>query len=240
MGAHDRHTRSGPGAARRAARWAALAGAALVAGAAGCSPDLGEAPFLCAAGTPLCPEGYQCVAGADKRSYCVKEGTCPATVPGCVKDTTPGVCGNGRCEWDESERFCPQDCKGAKDGGVITLDTGVTPDKRVKVDSSTPPGKFGDVCNSTVTKPCETGLTCVRESGVIIGYCSKACTNTGKECTGAPGQTRAFCITPGASGGYYCAFLCRLGTTTAPCPSKLVCSTSPSPPGSSQYLCEVL
>jgi hypothetical protein len=49
----------------------------LAAGAAGCSPydpDLGNAPYLCAAVEPRCPDNYTCVDDGGGRSVCVAAG----------------------------------------------------------------------------------------------------------------------------------------------------------------------
>jgi hypothetical protein len=70
---------------------------------AGCSPNLGDAPFKCS-GAGQCPDGYECNAAR----VCVRQGTCPTGVPGCAAG--PAVCGDGRCSDDESCKTCDKDC----------------------------------------------------------------------------------------------------------------------------------
>jgi hypothetical protein len=51
--------------------------ALLASGAAGCSPydpDLGNAPYLCAAAEPRCPDDYTCVDDGGGRQVCVSSG----------------------------------------------------------------------------------------------------------------------------------------------------------------------
>lgn len=79
--------------------------------AAGCTPELGNAPFLCNAGSPKCPEGYSCLASSNT---CVPEGSCPLGVPGCEASDASALesCGNASCEADEGEdcMTCEDDC----------------------------------------------------------------------------------------------------------------------------------
>lgn len=44
-----------------------------VLGACGYNPDLGSAPFLCAAEEPKCPDGYECKADTAGRQVCFNE-----------------------------------------------------------------------------------------------------------------------------------------------------------------------
>jgi hypothetical protein len=203
----------------------------------GCDLDLGDSPFLCnKGGNPECPNGYEC-----RNEVCVPEGTCPESVPACRKNT---VCGNGKCETGETSANCPKDCKGTTDGPRrdtggpdqgLPPDQGVPPDTRPP-DTAQPKGTFGDRC--TLSKPCETAYTCLSFVSGADGFCSKQCFNSLQPCTGGPGTTKPYCILSDGNGGEFCAFVCKLGTTTAPCPSTLKCGTSPNPPGSTQYLCE--
>lgn len=79
--------------------------------AAGCTPDLGDAPFLCNAGSPKCPAGYTC---NESSNICVPDGACPEGVPGCEEsDASPlPSCGNATCEPAEGEdcMTCEDDC----------------------------------------------------------------------------------------------------------------------------------
>lgn len=74
---------------------------------AGCSPNLGDAPFKCS-GAGQCPDGYECNAA----KVCVRVGNCPAGVPGCAPG--PAVCGDGRCSDSETCETCDQDCGGCE------------------------------------------------------------------------------------------------------------------------------
>ena len=98
--------------------------------AAGCQPSLGDAPFLCHEGNPKCPDGYTC----NKANICLKDGVCPAGLPGCGTTTNCGdnkceaptetcsnceadcgkcgtaKCGDGKCEGSETTTSCPADC----------------------------------------------------------------------------------------------------------------------------------
>jgi hypothetical protein len=68
-----------------------------------CALELGDAPFYCCAKcNPQCPDGYEC-----KANYCVKEGECPETVPGCKSG---GNCGNNACDNGETCATCAADC----------------------------------------------------------------------------------------------------------------------------------
>ncbi|MCA9665647.1 MAG: hypothetical protein KC503_08665 [Myxococcales bacterium] len=80
-----------------------LSTASVLAIAYGCSPDLGDAPFLCNPGSPRCPTGYTCNAA----NVCVKDGVCPAGVPGCTGNAN---CGDGKCEGGETCTSCEKDC----------------------------------------------------------------------------------------------------------------------------------
>ena len=100
-----------------------LAMLAMTLSLAGCSLDLGEAPFRCCAGKdcrPKCPDGYYC-----KSDYCVKEGSCPDFVPGC--EAAVGCNRNGSCDPGENDKNCPEDCFIEADCGNGTCDAGETP-----------------------------------------------------------------------------------------------------------------
>lgn len=71
-------------------RWAFVILLALAT--AGCTLDLGDAPFRCNKGSPRCPDEYECIlTSGGHPGYCVKFGTCPATLPECGKPTGDGV-----------------------------------------------------------------------------------------------------------------------------------------------------
>lgn len=175
---------------------AALAAGLMVAvgaivGGAGCSLDLGDAPFRCACPTckPRCPDGYEC-----KNSYCVKEGTCPSTVPGCgsgddcgngtcetargetctscPKDcgACPKNCGNGSCDADETCQNCPQDCT-CGDCGDGTCESGETC-------SSCPKDCGQCTCGNGTCDPGENPTSCPQDCG------SGPCTNDTTKCDG--------------------------------------------------------
>lgn len=111
-------------------------------------------------------------------------------------------------------------------------DTGTSPDS-----STGPIAGFGAVCNQS--KPCNTGLTCLVKSQGQSGFCSKKCTNKGKQCTGGPTGTFPACVLPLQGGGNACVFICKSGKSTFKCPSGLTCGTTANPPGSTQFVCEV-
>ena len=224
--------------------------AALAMPAMGCSLELGDSPFLCnKGGKPECPVGYTCT-----NNYCVKEGECPDTVPGCKGTST---CGNGTCEAGE-KTTCPKDCTGGNneagppdDGGP--KDIGNTPPDTVPwaadqpiimpdtdpwpPDNGPTQAGYGFKCNST-TLPCQPGLDCIAVGSACTSFCTKKCTTSGQVCTGNPAGTSAYCLLENSSTGqYHCAFICKLDTQTWACPGNLTCSPTPNPPTSKQYPC---
>ncbi|MBW2731551.1 MAG: hypothetical protein JRH20_04105 [Deltaproteobacteria bacterium] len=91
--------------------WTVLGPFALLS-LAGCTPELGDAPFLCNTGSPQCPTGYTCLEGSN---MCVPEGSCPLGVPGCEAidaSIVPESCGNATCEAEKGEDClnCEEDC----------------------------------------------------------------------------------------------------------------------------------
>lgn len=219
----------------------------------GCSIDIGEVPFLCNVGGTECPDGYTCRESYGNVFNCVKEGTCPSNIKGCP---TVAECGNGRCEPGETSLLCPQDCtstdSGSKfdgpkqDGGPPPQDQFKPPqdqyvpppDQYIPPPDQPPPlGQYGDRCSATMK--CSYGYDCVPFGGSSTnGYCTAKCSSSGQKCTGTPGSTAAYCIM-NYSSNTYCAFLCKLGTTSFPCPTQLKCNLiTPNPPGSDQYVCE--
>lgn len=68
-----------------------IASLSSVLGACGYNPDLGSAPFLCAAAEPKCPDGYECKADTAGRQVCFNESgvTIDAAVSGfqCADDS---------------------------------------------------------------------------------------------------------------------------------------------------------
>lgn len=96
---------------------------------------------------------------------------------------------------------------------------------------------FGDICNQGNT--CKSGLTCLVEAQGQSGFCSKKCNHSGQKCTGGPTGTFPACVLPLQGGGNACVFICRTQGSTFKCPTELICGSSPNPPGSTQYICEV-
>ena len=229
-----------------------LACAALLAVAmapTGCSLDLGDSPFLCnKGGKPECPAGYEC-----KGTYCVQEGTCPSTVPGCGGTTT---CGDNKCEAGE-KTSCPKDCPGtnneagAPDAGPLEggapppdmmppADTDPwPPDQPMMFPDQTPTqAGYGSKCLNGFP-PCQPGYDCVAIGSATTAFCTKTCTSTtGGVCSGSPPGTEAYCLLENSTTGVrHCAFLCKLDSQTWSCPGNLTCSPAPNPPGSTQYPC---
>jgi len=220
------------------------------AACSGCALKLGDAPFLCNSGEPQCPLGYECNNG-----YCVPEGKCPETVPGCP--AAKPACGNNKCEAGE-KTSCPKDCTGKSDArppdqGQGNVDKGpLPPDMMASHDwDPWPPDKgppppdtqpalagYGWKCNNGHPK-CQPGLDCVAIGSATTAFCTKECfSSTGAQCTGTPTGTSAYCVIENSSTKKrHCAFLCRLQTQTWPCPGNLTCSSSPNPAGSQQYPC---
>ncbi len=213
----------------------------------GCAVELGDAPFLCnKGGNPECPDGYEC-----QGACCVKVGAEPGA--GCGGGQTCN--NNGKCESGENPGNCPKDCpKKTTDGGG-KLDNGKKkdtggnppppdqfvpppPDQFVpKPDLYKPPGNFGTKCNAKA--PCSSAFQCTTVGATATdGFCTKKCYNSGSKCTGMLGGTMAYCLlSNSAKTEYYCAFLCKIGTQTWPCPSGLKCDPVENPPGSGQFVC---
>lgn len=224
-------------------RWGILLAAGAVA-LSGCALDLGHTPFHCnKGGNPVCPDGYEC-----QQNCCVKEGEEPP--PSCLQG---GTCGNGKCDPGETNASCAKDCKGTqKDKTVPQQDGGGPPPQDQFVPPpqdqykppppdqyKPPPGQFGALCSTA--KPCATGLTCALvTAGATTGFCTKQCFTSGNACTGQPAGTGAYCILSDNSTPkkYFCAFLCKAGTQTWPCPAGLKCNPVDNPPGSGQNSCD--
>jgi hypothetical protein len=158
-----------------------------------CAPDLGAVPFLCNQGAPSCPDGYVCIM----KKYCVKEGTCPETIPGCAT----GNCGNGVCDIGEDSSSCAQDCQG--DCGNGTCDSGEDP-------ASCPSDCH---CGNKVCDQGETPSTCPKDCPVSTcgdGTCQ------------AP-ETHKNCATdcPAVCGDG----VCDLGETSGNCPKDCPTTT---------------
>lgn len=129
------------------------------------------------------------------------------------------------------------DAGAAADSGtapdVGASDVGVTPDSTVYLDGFVP-GAFGSKC--ATSGQCTSPMTCLHATS-SGGFCTKSCSTLGQACSGAPAGTGAFCLWVSGPSAYHCLFLCKSGSTTWPCPGSLKCSTTPSSPGSTQYLC---
>ena len=213
----------------------------------GCAAELGDAPFLCnKGGNPECPDGYEC-----QGVCCVKIGAEPGS--GCGGGQTCN--NNGKCEAGENTGNCPKDCPKKTDGGVQPeggnpkQDTGTPPPPDQFVppppDQFVPPpdqykppaGNFGTKCNTSA--PCTAAFQCTTVGATATdGFCTKKCYTSGSQCTGMLGGTMAYCLlSNSAKTEYYCAFLCKLGTQSWPCPSGLKCDPAENPPGSGQFVC---
>lgn len=159
---------------RRFAVGLALVSASVLALAYGCTPDLGDAPFLCNPGSPRCPTGYTCNAA----NVCVRDGACPAGVPGCSNAN----CGDGKCEGGETCSSCEKDCgkcssSGCGDGKCDTNETCTSCQK----DCGPCPAGCGDgKCDNT-----ENCQNCEKD----CGKCPSSCGNN----TCDAGETTATC-----------------------------------------------
>jgi len=88
-----------------------------------------------------------------------------------------------------------------------------------------PTAGFGAKCTPGKTGECKSGLECV---GLTAGkgWCTKTCTNAGKACNNAPTGTAAYCAVKNKDGTkYWCAFVCKIKTSTWKCPPDLKCGT---------------
>ncbi|MFH1132318.1 MAG: hypothetical protein V1754_13355 [Pseudomonadota bacterium] len=152
----------------------------------GCDVDLGDAPFRCnVGGTPQCPLGYECNAA----NVCVREGTCPAGVPGCP------VCGNKNCEIGESCSACEQDCGKCQ----ATCGNGVCETGETCVTCAQDCKECASVCGNGICETDETKELCSLD-------CKDAtCTNEAPMCKDT--ETLQFCE-DGKWVEYKCEVLC--------------------------------
>ncbi len=99
-------------------------------------------------------------------------------------------------------------------------------------DAEAPAGYWGSACKGA--GDCDAGLTCAMVAGKPA-YCTRACTQLLRQCTGTPGKTAAFC--QGTGSGKVCVFVCKVTIASQaksfPCPTGLKCSTAPGKPGTS-------
>ncbi len=182
-------------------------GLGLVVTTAGCSPDLGVAPFKCNVGSPQCPEGYECNAG----NICVKEGTCPSEVPGCQ---TSSSCGDGRCNAQEGEtcQTCEKDCGKCQPGcgdGECTAP---------QEDCGTCPADCGacpPVCGDDNCELPETQATCPQDCSST--HCGNGKCETGETVSNCPADCKA---QPVCGDGK-----CELPETVSNCPAD--CKAQP-------------
>lgn len=98
---------------------------------------------------------------------------------------------------------------------------------------------FGKKCDPSKSGVCATGLECVAlaSSTSKMGWCTKTCTGSAspKPCAGGPTGTNPYCLlSDQAKTKYWCAFVCKAGTSTWPCPTDLKCGT----PTNNQAICE--
>jgi hypothetical protein len=100
---------------------------------------------------------------------------------------------------------------------------------------------YGSPCTVGDDTTCQDGLLCLQgPSGGTVGFCTKTCPSTSSaSCPGTPPGTAAYCVVTNVDtqGDKGCAFVCKEGPSTYPCPGALKCETSEDPPGSGQYLC---
>jgi hypothetical protein len=144
---------------------------------AGCSLDLGEAPFYCCKECkPQCPDGYEC-----KGNSCVKEGTCPDTVPGCKSG---GDCGNGSCDAPESCESCPQDCGKCPICGDGTCEKGEDP-------TSCPQDCAAGKCGNGTCEEGETPTSCPKDCGT--DKCGNGKCEAGEDETSCPADCGGSC-----------------------------------------------
>lgn len=181
-----------------------VAALALVISAAvtGCSLELGEIPFLCNRGSPRCPDGYECVD-----NHCVKEGTCPKSLPQCAS-------GDAAITPD----------KGG-DAGVITFD-GKPADTPGKTDAPPVKQDQGQKCSPGVGSSCVDSKTlkyCGTSSSWKTDLCAKLCADGGFDyadgCQYDTTSKKYLCICGKFSGfGGLC-------TTKQKCQTALICAT---------------
>jgi hypothetical protein len=108
-------------------------------------------------------------------------------------------------------------------------------------DGAAEKGAWGEPCTVGNDATCATGLFCLQgPSGGSVGFCTKTCPATSStQCSGTPQGTAAFCVVTDVDnqGDKGCAFACRIGAQTWPCPGELKCETADDPPDSGQRLC---
>jgi hypothetical protein len=145
----------------------------------------------------------------------------------CSSSTTGAGAGTSAVAVDDAAVADTTDAAPADDGGADAADGG--------------PAAFGEPCTVGDDATCVAGLFCLASPlGGDIGFCTKTCPKTSSAaCAGTPTGTAAFCVVTdvNSSGAKGCAFVCRHGAQTYPCPGKLECQTTQEPAGSGQYLC---
>jgi hypothetical protein len=133
-------------------------------------------------------------------------------------------------------------CKGSADGGRDQRG----PDQRradgakldgpvVTPDQPLPTTRYGAPCTEAFQTSCSDGKTlCVPGIPIVQGhgFCTYPCIDGDPtSCPAAPAGLKAQCVYQFNS-TWYCAFLCRFGSTDFPCPNGLGCfDTSPPQPG---------
>jgi hypothetical protein len=177
----------------------------------GCSPDLGAAPFKCNAGSPKCPEGYECNPG----NICVQSGTCPEGIPGCGV-VPPIGCGDGSCNAQDGETCenCEKDCGKCQPGcgdGTCTAP---------KEDCGTCPadcGKCPPVCGDNKCELPETAATCPQDCSTT--QCGNGKCETGETVSNCPVDCQPKPVCGDSK--------CELPETEATCPAdcKAGCPT---------------
>jgi hypothetical protein len=139
---------------------------------------------------------------------------------GCSSSSSPGV------------------ADAAADAPAIDASEDASPD--VAPDANKRAG-YGEPCTVGDDATCADGFLCLQgPSGGKVGFCTKTCPSTSSAvCPGTPDGTVAYCVVTDVDtqGDKGCAFLCRAGSKTYPCPGALTCETADDPPGSGQYLC---
>lgn len=116
--------------------WVAVVGLSASAGL-GCTPQLGDAPFLCNPGTPKCPEGYICKSSGGQQ-ICVRPSAVgkPRPKPSTDGGTSAGTDGSKRT--DVGASGSDSQLPPWFDGGSSKLDQSVLPR-----DSTAPAGDSG-------------------------------------------------------------------------------------------------